>query len=467
MKFVRIPAMLAAVLFLHGSTGAAMNLRGIVIDYNQRPILGAVVTLSGGRKDTTDSSGRFEFIAAEARKRTAPVSAPEYTLRAVNHSLLLRTSSTGKVKIELFGLDGRLIVVLHNGILRRGEHRFGLPGHEWNRVFTVRYSAGSETDIMRFAGSAAGVHNGPSPAGTAEPRSAAAVPDEIRVTRDGYDETTVAVTGPDDSLTIQLCRLLDIDTVQTVAIGEPLCSGAAGVSIVLDSIHDERCGCDEMCIWEGNAWLYFSLSIGGTVMPLVLESYDKRELFTGNYSLRLTKINNCRTDDNPDDYSVTMGVFASDPEKRILFVEHFDTKAGTVISGTDCHQMNIDFPTYSFNEKARTLRCEIAIPDTVRIIFGSGTSLNGAAGSGIASQLYCIGMLPATVDANCSVDSVTSDGTVFITYKERAMVLSPGAMWRHDTTYIEASENCEASITEGDRIENFGFISRDMITTEF
>lgn len=210
-----------------------------------------------------------------------------------------------------------------------------------------------------------------------------------------------------------------------------------------------------MCVWEGNAFLFFTLTIDGVPHSVSLETFDKHETTVEDYVLHLGDISpNCPRG-NPENYTLEIALYPTDTEP-VLFLEKLTIKDGTTLSGV-CPLLCIDFPSYSYNRESGILNAMqiLYITDSTRVILGSGLNLNGDAGCGISSELFLLDTVPNTYFDSFSYDD---NGTVHITHKGEEITLAPGEVWEKNSSYEETSEDCRILISEKNRISNFGFL---------
>ena len=449
---------------------AQIHLRGTIVDRNNQPVPNAMVTLENHQlTEISDSTGFFSFLTTGTATHRSRPGISGAALRYTNRTISLFSPQSGRVRLDLFDLQGKKLVTLFDGILASGPHSFPMPEFTRNQTFLIVFTTGSSVQTYRHTGILH--HYGNTTGFLKQQRTAsasAAPPDELYISHPSFDGETIPITDYDDSLAIRLNHFLPLDKVCTITAGETLSNNCESVSITLDTIDDQRCPCNAFCDWEGNAKLHFSLTRGGEEKKIVLDSYtgqNNRENSTGEFLLRLEQIHNC-PGDSQKDYQVDISLHLLDNMKKILFIEHFTATDGKTVTGT-CSGIKIDSPTYSFNEGKRTLNCTIAIPDSTMILLGSGGSLHGDAGGGISSSLEPVTTLPAG-DDYLSIDSMTPSGTVYITYKNNAITLWPGELWGSvDSTRESTEEDCVIDLIKTDGICNFGFLTRKQITKNY
>ncbi len=148
-------------------------------------------------------------------------------------------------------------------------------------------------------------------------------------------------------------------------------------------------------------------------------------------------------------------------EGRVLFVEQHKNTYGELIAG-DYPFMFIDFPTYFFNEKERVLDANIDVEsEDMLLVYGSGESLSGDAGSGAATGLSPVYSIPAKVSGD-KIARVWDDGTVALEHAGEVITLAPGQSWEDVETNQTSRYNIGLiELTVTDRVVNHGFVEFD------
>lgn len=466
--------LLTFMIFYQSISG--FTLGGIVVDRHDRPVAGAIVTLSGAATPqcTTDAAGRFRISLAATVRCSSPATPPAAVRVCRNGLIVLHNPLSQLAELTLFDLRGQMIRKLQKGMLAPGTYSFPFTAPAGGQLLILSARIGSTTATLRIPGVSGNlIHlHGSVEKGLSLRAQTAA--DSLYVTHSSYDAAATAIVPPYDSIVVRLFKKLNFTIPDTLAIGDTLSFRAEGATLALDSIVDKRCPCNVLCDWEGNASLYFTVNIFGTQSHDTLETYSNRE-FTGNgYSLKLLSVNPSCPQSDRTRYSVAVVLRPIPTPGKSLFLEHFLTKSGTHISGT-CPMMMIDFPTYSHSERPDGLVVldvgQNRDVGSARIIFGDGMALTGDAGGGIASALTGVDSLPYKRN-NFAIDSIRNDGTVHITYSGEAIILAPGKTWvhndtirspRYDTLPGSSMIDCLADYTYNDRITNFGFLGPDQI----
>ncbi len=156
---------------------------------------------------------------------------------------------------------------------------------------------------------------------------------------------------------------------------------------------------------------------------------------------------------------------SQNPEGKFLFIDHHQHTAGTCLSGDCPPGPMIDFPTYEWNEQNNQLVTYLLgfdISTELVAIYGDGTSLEGAVGSGAGTRLYGVYNLPYS-KGEFTLQSIDPDGTAHFNYKAGEMVLKPGQEWSH-----EARENIKQGDSEmlqvmTETLKNYGWLSASQV----
>jgi len=445
-------------------TAYSSNLRGVVLDRKGNAVFGAVVSLqTRGKTDTTDYNGYFSFAttATSYGKTVLPANSVR-TVKYVDGTVILENPVYQPVVLTLFDLRGKVIATLYNGHLNAGNHRFSLPSFSRNQTLLINARTGSVTTIHRCIGSFASVTSTGSDLNKRKSaRSSDVALDMVSVSHPTFSGTLVPVSSFDDSLTLWLFPKVDYRKAMTMSVGDTLYTSSDEIMLSLDSINDGRCGCTVLCEWEGNAALYFSLRIQDKRTDIILGTYDKKEVTIGGYTFRLMEVKPTCPSSQQQNYRVSVVFYPTATPAKTLLVEHYITRDGTAVSGM-CGLLCIDFPTYYFNSDKQELRymhiSSSPSADTTLLIYGSGTTLTGDAGSGAASGLTAVGSLPYT-NNNLTLNSISAEGTITVMYGGTSLTIPPGTSWV-DTTHARKTDSgdCIVDITTVDRISNFGYL---------
>ena len=174
---------------------------------------------------------------------------------------------------------------------------------------------------------------------------------------------------------------------------------------------------------------------------------------------------------------IVTGCGKNDEENRIIssgkcvFVDHHINTDGQLIEGNYQGGLNIDFPTYSFDETSKILsgQFNFEISKSLKLIYGDGSSLSGVVGSGAGTGLYGIYDFPYK-KGNIEIKEIEPDGTVHIQYMDSSIVLKSNEEWVVVTSETDTQDYGEgiakAMITTTDKIVNYGIIEKSKIKIE-
>ncbi len=178
--------------------------------------------------------------------------------------------------------------------------------------------------------------------------------------------------------------------------------------------------------------------------------------------IALTTMYSCEKNEKED------WIISSD---KCVFVDHHIHTNGELLEGNYIGGLNIDFPTYHFDETSKILegRFDFEINKSLKIIYGNGKSLGGVVGAGAATGLFGIYELPYA-KGKFEINEIQTDGTVFIQYNDSLIVLKSNEEWVNESSEIDTQDYGEgiakANIITTDRIVNYGIIEKSKIEIE-
>ncbi|WP_303921538.1 hypothetical protein [Draconibacterium sediminis] len=153
-----------------------------------------------------------------------------------------------------------------------------------------------------------------------------------------------------------------------------------------------------------------------------------------------------------------------------LFVENSTETDGVLISGPEPPVIQIDFPTYRYDEEMKTLNgiIDFEINRNLKLIYGSGACLTGTAGAGCASGLEGVYEIPFE-HGLFELLKIEDDGTIRFIYKDEVFSLRVNeqhteVMSRMDTVEVEGV-NSISEITRTKTISNYGFLEKGDISS--
>jgi len=163
----------------------------------------------------------------------------------------------------------------------------------------------------------------------------------------------------------------------------------------------------------------------------------------------------------------------NDKNSNYVFIEQHKSIHGDLISGQEPPLLQIDFPTYQFNNEIKSLNgvIDFDIDSKLKVIYGSGSCLSGTAGNGCATGLTGIYEIPFMRN-NFELLKLEDDGTAIFIYDEEVHSLLAGEIWEEIETRFDTINNEEeisiSEITTTNRITNFGSASKaDIIAWEW
>ena len=145
------------------------------------------------------------------------------------------------------------------------------------------------------------------------------------------------------------------------------------------------------------------------------------------------------------------------PTSRYIFIERHTSTVGECVEGACPPGPMIDFPTYAFDRSTGELsgRIDFPVDDALLAVFGDGRSLQGAAGSGVATRLSPVIALPHAQEP-WTLTALRGDGTISLRRGDLTLNLSPGQIWTETRHEERRGDDYLATITITERIENFG-----------
>jgi len=168
------------------------------------------------------------------------------------------------------------------------------------------------------------------------------------------------------------------------------------------------------------------------------------------------------------------GCAHEEPEKeweigsdKYVFIDHHIHTHGELIEG-EYPFMFIDFPTYSFDTETNTLSGMINfdINKTLKVVYGSGSSLSGCVGSGAGTVLSGVYELPYE-NNGFRIVKIEPDGTAHIEYNDLSIILKGGEEWVDITSRIDTQQFGDqigkANLTITDKIVNYGILDKSKI----
>ena len=149
---------------------------------------------------------------------------------------------------------------------------------------------------------------------------------------------------------------------------------------------------------------------------------------------------------------------------KYVFIDHHVHIEGVCVEGECQPGPMIDFPTYTFAEETGTLNSQFAVEvnDALKVVYGNGMSLGGAAGGGAGTGLTEVYDVPAVIEG-LRIVQVDRDGTVYLEYAGELLVLAPGQTWTVETEELREQGAGKANLTTTDQFVNYGILDKAKI----
>jgi hypothetical protein len=148
---------------------------------------------------------------------------------------------------------------------------------------------------------------------------------------------------------------------------------------------------------------------------------------------------------------------------QYAFLDHHMYYSGTLVGGK-CPMVSINFSTYRLDTGAGTLEgiVPFEVNDTLLLIYGQSTTLSGDYGNGSSGMISGGYSLPYT-SGNMTVNGFTSDGTLYITYRNQTIALESGKQWTDITTGTDRTDACTINLTAADTLTYYGNYQKSAI----
>lgn len=127
-------------------------------------------------------------------------------------------------------------------------------------------------------------------------------------------------------------------------------------------------------------------------------------------------------------------------DNEYVFLEQHLSEYSEFVKGDFWSHLCIDFPMYQFDSNTGTIVCvgDFDMTKKTRMVLGMGMSASGVASSGAGTGVDEVHNLPYE-RYNLTVERIDEDGTVYFSYKDSSMVLSPDEEWLTVTTKMDTS----------------------------
>lgn len=449
-------------LFVH-TNGAENKLNGKVIDKAGNPVEGARITLRSTDQTVTSSDdGTFKFEISAIRRSTSRIKSH---ISVHNGKLFLHVTDLQDVLVDLFNLNGRKICVLQNGKLNPGFYQFPIPEMIGDQILLLRTRIGLANRVYKLIGNSnVSLLNELSRPADKSTSADVSVADTLEVTHPNYDDVKVAINSYQQPLTVRMLHYkLSFELINTMKIGDTLFNSLNRLKISLDSMSDLRCPCSSFCELPGVINLYLMFHIDTTSYPLQFSAPIRDDTIIAGFKLVLTKIDPAcpkdHYDKDPQIYSISFGITKAESFREIIFL-NFTRHEKFQFDHDSCVNVPcLPMVTFNFSEDKILSGSIPEIKDSTKLISGDGLYVNFN-GTDIGAQnfLSTIESLPSDDNADFSVDSIGSDGTLWIKWESQALILRPGEQKVTTEDRIDTSGLCIINITTTDTLTNHGIL---------
>jgi len=175
------------------------------------------------------------------------------------------------------------------------------------------------------------------------------------------------------------------------------------------------------------------------------------------------------------------------PQNKYIFIEHWIHTNAEMISGDCCGGPIFgEPPGFRFDEKNGVLEVRDYYSDKLNesliLFYAGGGNLSGCAGMGEDTwglPVYSLPFTPyypADVEKNVTIESISGDGTISLSYNREKISLKSGETWSVNTTRFELSKwnstvrsgetiqkNCTKKFVTTDSFYNAGILDKGSI----
>jgi hypothetical protein len=209
--------MLGIVLSLvigYSAEAQTIGLSGKVLNKNNKPIAGAVVTIAAQKlKDTTDSQGAFSLSKTTFAVATNPALPSADKISMAGVIITVSLAKAGAVAIELFDLKGNLITKTLDRPAAPGNYRFDISTQRLaSEIKLIRVTAGSASTIFRHVSMHNAMHGifpvqASSSHATGWLAKTPATVDTLKISASGYLSKDTAISSFQGTVNISLDTL--------------------------------------------------------------------------------------------------------------------------------------------------------------------------------------------------------------------------------------------------------------------
>jgi len=460
MKLCRsFPLVYLLGLFMY-SGAAEYKLSGKVIDRSGSPIEGAKITLlSTDQTITSSNDGTFEFEISAVHKYTNRIKSH---FKIYNRKLFLHVTDLQDVLVDLFDLNGRKISVLQNGKLNPGFYQFPIPAMIGNQILLLRLKVGPINQVYKLIGNSnVSLLKQLSSSVNRSVSANVSVSDTLKVTHPNYDDIKVVINSYQQPLTVQMLHnKLSFELLNTIKIGDTLYNSSNHLRVSFNSIKDYRCLCSD-CEQQEIINLFLTFCIDTVSYPFQFSAPIHNDTTIEGYKLVLTKVDPpCPpNDEDAQNYSISFGIAKADSFRKIVFLNHTRFQRFKFDHDSCINVPCLPQVTFNFNDDKILSGAVPEINDATKLIFGDGLYVNFN-GTDIGAQnfLTCSELLPWNDNPDISVDSIGSDGTLWIKWRNQNLTLKPGDRKISTQDKIDSSSLCIININTTDTLINHGIL---------
>lgn len=440
-------------------TSEAEKISGKVIDRSGDPIVDASITLqSTGQTEISSHDGTFEFEISPVRRSIDRIKSH---IRIHNGKLFLHITDMQDVLVDLFNLNGRKICELQNGKLNPGFYQFPIPEMIGNQILLLRSRIGSVNQVYKLIGNSnVSLLNERSRSSYKPITANVPVSDTLIVTHSKYDDVTVAINSYQQPLTVQMLHYkLSFEMLNTLKFGDTLFNSSNRLMVSFDSLIDLRCDCNNVCDRPDIINVYLKFHVDTTSHPLLFRVPINSDTIIAGFDLVITKTNPaCRSVDGVNqDYSINFGIAKADSFPKIVFLNYSRHERYQFDHDSCINVPCLPLVTFDFSEDKILSGAIPEINDSTKLLVGNGQHVNfNGTDVGAQNFLGTIESLPTSDDADFSVDSMSSDGTLWIKWESQSFTLRPGAQKTMTQERIDSSGPCNISISTTDTLINHG-----------
>jgi hypothetical protein len=155
-----------------------------------------------------------------------------------------------------------------------------------------------------------------------------------------------------------------------------------------------------------------------------------------------------------------------------VFVEHYIETQGVLANNPEVNAyLYMGYPTYNYTT-SQTLLKAVWFPtlnESLKVMLGNGKGIGKNACHGGEMYLYGAYELPYSKN-NITIKSVDKDGTTYLDYNGKPLILESGASWYNNSSRIQlihftnntVDECIKVNISVMDRFRNFGIYTKGL-----